>query len=761
MTITVKKDTLMESTTGVTANSDKDVEHADEQNATLKALQTDGFIILSGILSQEECSEAISLMWDFVEDTSSGEVDRNNAKSWYADMSKGFNASSKSVDDAPEPWPSCRSIGENHESNDRFDCNGAGWLLGSVREILAERVFGPLYDTDRLHCSKEGFIFRRPKHEIDCHKSALVRTISKAQNCYSSRLYTRALVVFEDQSVGIYSGLTNDCHVNPTFLPMMRGDVLLFQSDMTLCENETLHVTPTFRPSFLCTIQPSKLTTPSVMARKVEAYRLRATGDHRPDEEICCTSYHSHDHSRPFYRTSPPLVTVRQAKLYGLLPYSDDPVDRERALVQGVRFQPEHMPTRPRIRPSAARLEYLYANDCDGEEMVGQDKYLGGMASPCGRFVYGVPGSAKRVLRINSESGAIDFIGPPLPGKFKWLRGVEVPANVMDDERYPDGCCFALPCNATTLLKINPHNNNVSTFGNETIKDCGTRNGWLYHGGNLATNGYIYAIPANARRVLRFHPVTEDCVLIGPDFGDGLQKWYGGISGVDNSIYGIPHNARFVLKIDPSCDEVTVMDNPNCQIFQNNQWKWHGGLRAGDKIIGFPNNADDVLVINVLEQSVYTIGLKDDAGNKVALRSGRHRVYKGTNKYKYLGGSLTLDGRYAFLVPCDAEQVLRVDIFAEELKLVGPLLMDGPNKFQNGFTGRDGCCYGVPQRATGVLRITPAAVTGQDDHVDILDCGPMSGVKDKFEGGVLSNDGTIFCIPLRAKACVKIIPPRD
>ena len=151
---------------------------------------------------------------------------------------------------------------------------------------------------------------------------------------------------------------------------------------------------------------------------------------------------------------------------------------------------------------------------------------------------------------------------------------------------------------------------------------------------------------------------------------------------------------------------------------------------------------------------MYTIG------DSSILKSGRHRIPQD-GRYKYLGGALTSDGRYAYLFPCDAERVLRIDCQTDELALVGPCLLDGINKFQNGFSGRDGCLYGIPQRAVGVLRITPARGDETEDHVDVIPCGEeMMGVKDKFEGGVLGHDGSIYCIPLKAKTCTKIIPER-
>jgi hypothetical protein len=167
-------------------------------------------------------------------------------------------------------------------------------------------------------------------------------------------------------------------------------------------------------------------------------------------------------------------------------------------------------------------------------------------------------------------------------------------------------------------------------------------------------------------------------------------------------------------------------------------------------------------VIDVAKQEIRTVG------DESTLRSGYHRVPQD-GRYKYLGGSLTADGKFAYLFPCDAEYVLRFDMETEEMKLVGPHLTEGENKFQNGFVGKDGCVYGIPQRGSGVLRIIPPGVKrygrngnvqpDDEDHVDVIYCGDdMVSCKDKFEGGVLGLDGNIYCMPLRAKAFVTITP---
>ncbi len=343
----------------------------------------------------------------------------------------------------------------------------------------------------------------------------------------------------------------------------------------------------------------------------------------------------------------------------------------------------------------------------------------------------------------------MDFIGPSFKGEFKWLRGVDIPP-VLDNGNGNNskGCCIALPSNANSILKIDCNTNEVTTFGNITEK------GWLYHGGNLAPDGYVYAIPANATRVLKIDPRNETTECIGPTF-EGRQKWFGGVMGRDNCVYGIPQNASRVLKINPMTQECSLIGEE----LGNGMWKWHGGLaiNEGRQIIGFPNNADSVLVIDVEQEKVFTVG------DRNILQSGRHRIPQDS-RYKWLGGATTLNGKFSYLFPCDAERVLRIDNETLDLSLVGPELLEGENKYQNGFVSKDGCLYGIPQRAAGVLRIIPGYLLGEgkDDLVDVIYCGDqMVQLKDKFEGGVIDPKGNIYCIPLRAKTLMKIIPTED
>jgi hypothetical protein len=628
------------------------------------ALVTDGFAVIPGVLSSEECDHAITLLWDFVEDVTSGRVSRTDPATWYPpSVGKGregdVNGShgmgddnadhggdvddrvGDDDDDDDDPWPHTgyRSF------PDMFQSLGAGYVLTDVKEWVSDRVFAPhVFGTRELHCSHEGFTFARPTvaptapvgNETAAHSPRTTRpplmVCGQAQLKSTGEHYDQAhsmvglqgiqsLTALEDQLEDVdgcflcyprsfgpvhkqltrntYRGrqtwfpltdseldrLVNEFGCRPARVYLRRGEVLLWRSDLVHAPQLPSGATTRFRAVSYCSAQPACLTPSAVLNEKLLAYKQRQTGDHRVSVE----SWHSHRRSlnrppslvhRSYYRTSPPLVTVRQAQLFGLIPYYSSGELAEassmqqqvvRAVTRGVRFRcastleeksdlkamsaSTRDILRPPILPCDAHLEYLRPGTDSTDRqlrslamMQGQDKYLGGMESPCGTYVYGVPGSATRVLRIHVRTRTVDWIGPEYKGKFKWLRGVTIPASSMqhDRDRYPLGCCVALPSNAPSILKVNPANHEVYSFGESCLGECGD-SCWLYHGGNLASNGYVYAIPANANRVCKFHPANDSIELIGPSF-EGKQMWYGGIVGADQCIYGIPHNAQGTLQ---------------------------------------------------------------------------------------------------------------------------------------------------------------------------------------------------------------------
>lgn len=94
-------------------------------------------------------------------------------------------------------------------------------------------------------------------------------------------------------------------------------------------------------------------------------------------------------------------------------------------------------------------------------------------------------------------------------GKYQFLRGI-----------VHEGCIFGLPSNADSVLKIDPVNETLQTFGDVPAGS------WKWHGGQLSPHdNMIYCIPANANRVLKVDPTNLTTELIGPELPRGTSKW--------------------------------------------------------------------------------------------------------------------------------------------------------------------------------------------------------------------------------------------
>ena len=110
-------------------------------------LQTKGFCVVRGVVTEDACFDAVEKLWKFYEDISNGLVTRFDSKSWNNETI--------------------------YPKGGLFENFGAGWMLGSLREVLADKLFQELYSTKELHCSKEGFrIVCMPPNSTTCFQAS-------------------------------------------------------------------------------------------------------------------------------------------------------------------------------------------------------------------------------------------------------------------------------------------------------------------------------------------------------------------------------------------------------------------------------------------------------------------------------------------------------------------------------------------------------------------------------------------------------------
>jgi len=434
------------------------------------------------------------------------------------------------------------------------------------------------------------------------------------------------------------------------------------------------------------------------------------------------------------------------------------------------------------------RCSLLYPSD--DTPLVGKEQYLGGECSnQPPHFIYAIPGHATRVLLIDPSNNKLSFIGPEFAGEYKWLRSVQTPGGII----------YGLPCHANCVLKIDTVKGEVTTIGEKCLGTVEEREEylelmkeeWKYHGGAISPkDGHIYCIPQRATRVLKIDTRTEECSLIGPVL-PGRNKFYGGIvSPLDGALYGIPQNASNIIRIDPTVSPYVTLHGD----FPPNQHLWHGGqLHKGTgAIFGIPANANTVLRIDPLTLNTTTEACIEPRITQIGnVKTGNHR---SDGKYKFLGSVTGFDDMI-YLIPSDADYVYQINPYLNTVKPVGgkhPLYETYEpirhNKWQNGFVSFiDKSLYAIPLKAETVLRIQT-----QDFAPSVKSCstkpknngklsnnidtqtnefsseeypivstvgGPFKGL-NKWEGGVMSKDGVMFCMPLNSKAVLRIEPPK-
>ncbi len=288
-------------------------------------------------------------------------------------------------------------------------------------------------------------------------------------------------------------------------------------------------------------------------------------------------------------------------------------------------------------------------------------------------------------------------------GVYRWWSGT-----------LANGFIYAVPYSHLSVLKIDPSNDSVSTFGSLT-----GANKWT--GSILAPNGMIYGIPYSSATVLKIDP-SDDSLS---EFGSlsGALKWQGGVLAPNGMIYGIPRNATTVLKIDPSDDSISELGS-----LSSDQNKWVGGVvTPGGIIYGIPLNSGTILKVDT----------NDDTVSTFAGPSG---------SWKWEGGVLAPNGMI-YGIPLHKTQVLKIDPSDDSWSEFGSL--SGLSKWQGGVLASNGCIYGMPANSTSILKIDP-----RDDSLTTF--GSLTGTL-KWNNGVLAPNGAVYGMPSNSEEILKIV----
>jgi streptogramin lyase len=287
-------------------------------------------------------------------------------------------------------------------------------------------------------------------------------------------------------------------------------------------------------------------------------------------------------------------------------------------------------------------------------------------------FFYGIPSSARRVVKFNPLDKSLTEIGPDLgEGYGKWRCGVL--ANT--------GSIYCAPYYAQHILKINTNDGTVETLDDVELPETGGR---LWASGALASDNSIYYMPFDARRIMKLNPANDSLSSVGDDLGKGEDKYMGTVVGNNDCVYGIPRRATRIIKFDPT--------NPDTiSTVGEKAGKWfmcRNGVLGCDGYIYAANRYGQVLQVDTTSNNYTWI--------KNPLCSGSW------------GDPIIGVDKCIYWPPSDANRVLKFDPETQQLpSLVGDDLGEGEWKWNGGALATDGTIYCIPSSSARVLAIDP------------------------------------------------------
>lgn len=170
---------------------------------------------------------------------------------------------------------------------------------------------------------------------------------------------------------------------------------------------------------------------------------------------------------------------------------------------------------------------YVYSNGFEN-----QPNYLGGVLAPNG-VIYCVPYFSSLILKIDTNTDTLSYIYTGLNQGRKWNGGVLAPNN---------NCIYFVPSEATSSLKINPTNDQITIINSSGVAPLG--NG----GAQVGPDGMIYSInngslnyAGHSSRVV-INPFTDVMTTVNTAFGTYPTLGFNGV------IYAVGTNTLFKLE---------------------------------------------------------------------------------------------------------------------------------------------------------------------------------------------------------------------
>ena len=156
-------------------------------------------------------------------------------------------------------------------------------------------------------------------------------------------------------------------------------------------------------------------------------------------------------------------------------------------------------------------------------------------------YIYGI--SNRNIIKFSPIDHSISYVGGCFENTYVWTEDVIA----------YDGNIYAAN-QFGQILKIEPADKKWSIIG---TRMC---DGSSWGRPVLGANKCIYFPPLSHDQVLKFNPATQKISLIGKSCGQCIWKWYNAVLASDGYIYCIPLNAKDILQIDSRHLNEQVLD---------------------------------------------------------------------------------------------------------------------------------------------------------------------------------------------------------
>jgi hypothetical protein len=291
-------------------------------------------------------------------------------------------------------------------------------------------------------------------------------------------------------------------------------------------------------------------------------------------------------------------------------------------------------------------------------------------------------------------------------------------------------------------------------------------------------DGFLYGIPSNARRVVKFNPLDKSLTEIGPDLGEGIDKWLCGVLANTGNIYCAPYCADHMLKINTIDGTVETLDDVELPETGCDLWK-SGALAADNHIYYMPYHARSIMRLNPDNDSLSSVGddlgdgwkyngtvvgnddcvygIPDEATRIIKFDPSNpdttYTVGEEAENCFWCGNGALAGDDYIYAVNSTG-QVLKVDITRNNYTWIGDRIYSGNRpRWGDPIVGVDKCIYWPPWYANRVLKFDP-----ETQQLPSLVGGDLGTGNDKWRGGALATDGVIYCIPFESSRILAIDP---